>query len=65
MTKAICPKNKTHKTFHTVAHVQELWEVDQNGEYNHTVESLETTVPPDTGNIWNCATCGAEAIFED
>ena len=59
--KAICPTNKNHKQFTTVAHVMEEWLVDETGNFIEVKESLQTTHGPDIGNICTCVECGAEA----
>lgn len=61
---ATCPNDSKHKTFLTVAHVMEEWLVDEHGEFIQVKESLQTDHGPDPGNIWRCATCGAEANVE-
>lgn len=64
--KAICPKNKDHKEFITVAHVTQDWRVDEKGNFLKVVDDcLEVTHDPNKDNIWSCAICGAEAIVED
>lgn len=62
MLTAVCPKNSRHKKFVTVAHVMEEWLVDEHGNYTETTESLQTSFPPDPGNIWTCAECGSQAM---
>lgn len=65
MTHAICPNNKKHKRFITVAHVSQDWIVDEKGNWLETVdECLETVANPCPDNIWTCKECGAEAIVE-
>ena len=63
--KATCPKDKTHKTFVTVAHVTQDWIVDEHGNFIEEVKTVEVIEPPNVDNIWTCATCGEEAIVED
>lgn len=63
-TKAVCPKDKRHTSFHTPAHVVEEWEVDAFGNLVKVVDCLNVTAGPDKRNVWKCATCGAEAVFE-
>lgn len=59
---AICPNNKNHKRFITVAHVSQDWEVDEQGNWVKTIdESVETTAKPHPDNDWTCSECGAEA----
>ena len=61
--KAVCPNNKDHKQFVTVAHIAQEWVVDENGNFLEVFNPCTDTVaPPDHGNIWECKTCGAEAI---
>jgi hypothetical protein len=63
--KARCPNNKDHKEFITVAHVMQDWKVDEHGEFIAVVEECsQVSFKPDSGNIWTCAICGAEAIVE-
>jgi len=65
--KAICPKNRKHKRFITVAHIMQEWVVDEHGEFIRITkggECLEVTHKPTMGNIWTCATCGTEAETE-
>lgn len=60
--KATCPENPDHKTFSTTAHVSQLWEVDENGDFISVIKDcLDISHRPDSGNIWECQTCGAEA----
>ena len=64
--KVICPKNKKHKTFLTVAHVMQEWKVNEHGELIDIMDDcLEVTHRPDTGNIWTCTTCGEFAKIEE
>lgn len=60
--KAVCPNNPEHKTFLTTAHVQELWEVDSNGNFERVVETIQTVHQPDPDNEWTCSECDAQAI---
>lgn len=63
--KAICPKNKEHDEFITTAHVMQDWKVDSNGDFLEVInDCLQVSSKPDRDNIWQCAICGAEAIFE-
>lgn len=60
-----CPNNPEHKTFETVAHVMELWSVDEHGEWAETLTCLAVTVKPDfDGNQVTCHHCGADAKVE-
>lgn len=64
--KAVCPKNKTHKEFITVAHVTQDWKVDERGNWLETIhQGIETTHGPNPGNTWTCVECGEEAIIEE
>jgi hypothetical protein len=61
--KAVCPKNRKHKRFITVAHVTEDWVVDEHGDFIAVHEASETEVvhKPHPDNTWTCAECGAQA----
>ena len=63
---AVCPKDRTHKTFITSAYVSEMWIVDCDGNFCEVAKSQDTQVLhyPDPDNTWECATCGAEAERE-
>lgn len=62
--KAVCPNNKEHKRFITVAHISQEWVVDENGNFEEiATECIETVASPDAGNTWNCAICKAEALL--
>jgi hypothetical protein len=58
---AVCPKDPSHNRFATTAHVVQDWVVDEHGNFIRELSTLETTHGPDTGNIWTCLNCGAEA----
>ncbi len=60
--EARCPKNPKHKRFLTTAHVMEEWEVDEHGLFIAVKRGLQTVHGPSPDNIWDCATCRAEAI---
>ena len=63
--KAICTNNKNHKRFSASAHVVQLWEVDELGNYEGTIEECtEITHKPDKDNLWECLDCGAEVVFK-
>ena len=64
---AVCPKNKKHKEFVTVAHVTEDWVVDEHGHFLSVVRDSDHQIvaPPHPDNIWTCYICGAEAKFID
>lgn len=59
--RAICPKDPNHKRFATVAHVMEEWEVNEHGDWMQTLDTLETSFPPNPENTWTCRDCGEEA----
>lgn len=63
--KATCPNSPDHKQFITVAHVMQEWVVDETGIFQEALETIETTHRPDSGNIWTCRVCGADANVED
>jgi len=64
--KAVCPNNPAHKRFHANAHIVQDWVVDEGGNYIETLHDCsEVTHEPDSEDIWTCAECGAEAIFEN
>lgn len=63
--KAVCPKNKRHQRFITVAHVAQDWVVDPDGNWVRTVETTETVARPHPGNSWTCKACGADAVFQE
>jgi len=58
---ARCPENPKHDRFVTVAHIVEEWVVDEGGNWIETLGSIETSVPPDSGNVWVCHICGETA----
>ena len=60
--RAVCPTNPEHKMFETTAHVQELWQVNERGEFQKAIYALGVTAVPDHNNTWICCTCGAEAL---
>lgn len=60
--QAICPNNKEHKRFITVAHVVQSWIVDERGNFIESISNDEVTHHPNIDNIWTCNECGAEAI---
>lgn len=60
--KMKCPKDPNHKKFKTTAHVIQLWEVDETGDFLREINSAEDiTHWPSTDNTWTCSVCGAEA----
>jgi hypothetical protein len=66
MRMAVCPLSRNHNEFITTAHVVQDWKVDGLGNFIDVVDDcLQVTHEPEDDNCWECATCGAEAIFED
>lgn len=63
--KATCPNDPEHKQFLTTAHLMQEWVVDEHGNFVEHSLDLETSHGPDSGNIWTCYTCGAQAEVED
>lgn len=64
--KAVCPNNKEHKRFITVAHIAQDWVVDEYGNFLEVSEDCTETVAfPDSRNTWTCKECGAEATVSD
>lgn len=64
--RVICPNNKEHKKFVTVAHVMQDWVVDENGYFLECIDECSQVVHgPDKDNCWNCEICGADAIIVD
>ena len=62
---AWCPNDRGHLEFYTGAAVLETWKVDAAG---HWVESLgqgDVLHPPSIDNVWECAECGADAVFSE
>jgi hypothetical protein len=62
--KAVCPQNKDHTRFSTVAHVAETWIVDEDGHFICVLHQDEVTHGPHPDNTWECIECGAEAEVE-
>ena len=62
---AICPTDPNHKEFITTAHEVHDWVVDENGDFLEDLGCSETAHKPNSGNIWTCKKCGAEAILND
>ena len=63
-SRHICPVcGRTE--FLTTAHVAQTWRVNWDGEFIEEISTDETTAPPEDGNIWTCAVCGAEAVRMD
>lgn len=63
--RAVCPNDKNHDKFVTVAHVTQDWVVTPEGEFLEELATVETTHGPDKDNTWSCYICGAEAIITD
>ena len=62
--KAKCPNCESTK-FLVTAHVTQDWEVEENGNFiKCTNECVEVTHEPNEEDIWTCAKCFSEAIFE-
>ena len=59
--RAVCPNNPEHKTFVTVATVQQDWVVSDRGDFVAEVGTGETVHGPNHDNTGSCHTCGAEA----
>ena len=60
--KARCPKNPKHNRFVTTAHVMEEWVVDEHGNFQSKLETLQVDHLPDPDNEWTCRFCGERAI---
>ena len=60
--KKICPNNRAHNRFTTMAHVAQDWTVDGDGEFMGDAIDLEIDHGPNVDNIWTCNECGAEAV---
>lgn len=58
---AVCPNDPAHDRFATVAHVMEEWEVDREGNWIQTLDVLQTSHKPCSGNVWTCRVCGETA----
>lgn len=39
----------------------EEWEVNEHGDWMQTLDTLETSFPPNPENTWTCRDCGEEA----
>ena len=61
--KAICPKNKEHKSFKTTAHEVHDWKVDEHGNFIEDLGCTEVAAKPDRDNIWTCTICGSQAYI--
>lgn len=63
---AICPNDSNHKSFYTVATVQQDWLVDQNGNFNRADSECSQVIhKPNIDNTWTCAKCQAVAKVLD
>lgn len=63
--KAVCPNDPEHKRFTTTAHVMQLWEVDEEGNFLDMLEEfVQVLHGPDRDNIWTCCECGTKAVFQ-
>ena len=62
--KAVCPNSPDHKRFLTPVHLMYEAVVDETGNILECDEQLEMTHGPHTGNLWECAECGANAKVE-
>ena len=59
--KHFCPNDPKHAQFHTTVHVMQGWLVDRDGNHVETTDDCLQITGPETGNLWTCATCDAEA----
>lgn len=64
MPKATCPTNPAHNRFVTTAHYMHDIVVDNDGDFVDDKGPIEETHGPDSGNIWACLECDAEATVE-
>ena len=63
---ARCPNNRKHGSFRTTAHVMQLWQVDETGEFQKELDPcLQVSYGPDPDNYWYCTQCEAKAEFVD
>lgn len=62
--KLRCPRNKRHKKFGVTAHVAEDWVVDESGNFLESRQCTEVVHQPDSGDLYTCDICGAEAVKE-
>ena len=64
--KVTCPTDHKHDRFSVTAHVTQLWEVDNDGDFVECVsDCVDVTHRPDKDDLWLCTICGAEAIVEN
>ncbi len=62
---AFCPKSPEHRTFDTIAVVNQDWLVDEVGEWISTIDDCSQIVSrPDRDNQWLCSECGAHAEWK-
>jgi hypothetical protein len=60
--KKVCPKDSSHQFFYTTAVICQEWLVDDVGDFIEVAEECtEIFHRPQSGNVWECAVCGAEA----
>ena len=60
--QATCPKSPEHKVFVTAVHEIREWLVTDQGAFIADGDCLEVATPPDRENIWQCVTCGEQAV---
>lgn len=58
-----CPLNKTHEEFSAMAHVTELWKVNDQADFLEVIEGIETTHAPDEQSVYQCHKCGSEGVI--
>lgn len=64
--KLTCPKNPEHKQFYVTAHISETWVVDTESNFLEAMDSDgEVVHEPDSGDLYTCTECGAEALKEN
>ena len=63
--KVRCKKDPTHNRFSVTAHVSELWEVDEHGNFNEVITTLDTVHRPNSTDQYMCIECDSEAIAEE
>ena len=60
--KITCPNNADHKRFSVTAHVAQLWEVDEDGDFTKELKACtDVDHQPDEHDCYVCQECGAEA----
>lgn len=61
--KVTCPNDPTHKKFEVTAHVSQLWEVDEEGNFLDEIKGCEEVSHyPDSGDMFTCRECEAVAV---